>query len=116
MSFVKKLKDNGYRISKAREIICDILESSGHSHYSVDEIHIKTQTIDKTIDLTTVYRTLELLEEFLLKYYTLGVITHEEHKKLDQLKLKHKMPHDWDGISVFARYEKAGIMRADILV
>ena len=74
MSFVKKLKDNGYRISKAREIICDILESSGHSHYSVDEIHTKTQTIDKTIDLTTVYRTLELLEELNLIEHA-----HQEH-------------------------------------
>ena len=74
MSFVKKLKDNGYRISKAREIICDILESSGHSHYSVDEIHTKTQNIDKTIDLTTVYRTLELLEELNLIEHA-----HQEH-------------------------------------
>jgi len=26
------------------------------------------------------------------------------------------MPHDWDGINVFARYEKAGIQKADISV
>ena len=62
------------------------------------------------------FQSLELLEKFLLKYYTLGVITHEEHKILDQLNLKSEMPHDWDGINVFARYEKADIQKADIFV
>jgi len=45
---------------------------------------------------------------------SLGVITFEEDSKLNQIKLKSKMPEDWDGDAVFARYDKAGIKKAKL--
>jgi hypothetical protein len=58
----------------------------------------------------------ESVEKLLLNFYKLGVLTQEEDKVLNQLSLKSAMPNDWDGINVFARYEKAGIQKADISV
>jgi hypothetical protein len=56
------------------------------------------------------------VEKLLLSFYRLGVLTHEEDKTLNQFNLKSAMPNDWDGKNVFARYEKAGIQKADISV
>lgn len=58
----------------------------------------------------------ESVEKLLLNFYKLGVLTQEEDKVLNQLSLKSAMPNDWDGINVFARYEEAGIQKADISV
>lgn len=33
----------------------------------------------------------------------------DENKLLGKLGLRNKMPKDWDGANIFARYEKAGI-------
>jgi len=52
------------------------------------------------------------IEEFLNKYYRLGVLTKAEDIRLNDIKLKSDMPQDWDGNDVFARYKKAGIVRA----
>lgn len=54
------------------------------------------------------------IEQLLLKFYSLGVITFAEDLKLNQIKLKSKMPEDWDGDAVFARYDKAGIKKAKL--
>ena len=56
----------------------------------------------------------ESIEKLLQTYYSLGVLTSDEDKALNKLGLKSEMPEDWDGVNVFARYEKAGIQRADI--
>ena len=44
-------------------MICTILENSGHKHFTVEELHTESVKKDKNIDLATVYRTLELLED-----------------------------------------------------
>jgi len=42
--------------------------------------------------------------------YIIGVnITKSEDRKLNEKKLGQRMPTDWDGIDIFARYERAGI-------
>ncbi len=63
MDFANNLKKRGYRITNAREVICSILENSGHKHFSVEELHNEALKKDKSIDLATVYRTLEVLED-----------------------------------------------------
>ena len=70
MDLIVKLKENGYRITKARTAICNILESSGHFHMTAEEIFsmVKQKSSIK-IDRATVYRTLDSLEE-------LDLITH----------------------------------------
>ena len=57
-------------------------------------------------------RSEENIEEFLNKYYRLGVLTKAEDIRLNDIKLKSDMPQDWDGNDVFARYKKAEIVRA----
>ena len=63
MDFVNELRKRGNRITNAREVVCKILETSGHKHFTVDELHKLSLKKDKNIDLATVYRTLELLEK-----------------------------------------------------
>ena len=63
MDFANHLKESGYRITNAREVICTILENSGHKHFTVEELHSEALKKDKNIDLATVYRTLDLLED-----------------------------------------------------
>ena len=62
MDFVNELQKRGKRITYAREVVCKILETSGHKHFTVEELHKLSLKKDKNIDLATVYRTLELLE------------------------------------------------------
>jgi len=62
MDFVTELRKRGNRITNAREVVCNILETSGHRHFTVEELHLTALKKDKSIDLATVYRTLELLE------------------------------------------------------
>ena len=45
------------------------------------------------------------IEELLRKYFHCALVTSEEDARL----LKNKMPTDWDGKDIFARYKKAGI-------
>ena len=63
MDFVTELRKRGNRITNAREVVCNILETSGHRHFTVEELHLTALKKDKSIDLATVYRTLELLED-----------------------------------------------------
>ena len=63
MDFVNELKKRGHRITSPREVICNILETAGHEHFTVEKLHNLALKKDQNIDLATVYRTLELLEK-----------------------------------------------------
>lgn len=52
------------------------------------------------------------IEETLIKYYKLGVLTKEEDDKINQASLNSRMPLDWDGENMFARYAAAKIDQA----
>ncbi|MCP4122776.1 MAG: hypothetical protein GY751_13570 [Bacteroidetes bacterium] len=54
-------------------------------------------------------KSIELVREFLLRNYRLGVITKEEDNDLNSKGLKSTMPTDWNGTNWKARYEFAGI-------
>ncbi|MBU1447017.1 MAG: hypothetical protein KKF58_01775 [Gammaproteobacteria bacterium] len=49
------------------------------------------------------------LKEFLRDNLLLAEITHEEDGMLNQCGLQKKMPSNWDGVDLFARYRAAGI-------
>ena len=49
------------------------------------------------------------VENRLKKYLHVLVVTKEEHRKLNSSGLRYKMPEEWDGKNVWARYEKVGI-------
>ncbi|MDA2969552.1 MAG: Fur family transcriptional regulator [Actinomycetota bacterium] len=63
MELINKIKKEGKRITEPREIVCNILEKSGHKHFTAEELFKKAKKVNSSIDLTTVYRTLDLLEE-----------------------------------------------------
>lgn len=69
MNLIDEIKKKGYRVTKSRELICEILENSGHAHFTVDELYKKVTKKSSEVDLATVYRTLELLGQ-------IGLIAH----------------------------------------
>lgn len=69
MDLIPQIKKKGHRVTRSRELICKILEDSGHAHFTVDELYKKVTKKNTDIDLATVYRTLELLGE-------IGLIAH----------------------------------------
>ncbi len=69
MELITEIKKKGHRVTKSRELICKILEDSGHVHFTVDELYKKATKKSDDVDLATVYRTLELLGQ-------IGLIAH----------------------------------------
>ncbi len=70
MELLKHLKQNGYRITESRKMICEVLEKNVHFHFSVNELYKLINSESRSIvDKTTIYRTLDALEE-------LGLLTH----------------------------------------
>lgn len=55
-----KFKGCGYKMTAGREAVMDVL-TAGEGHLSVDEIYTQVRAINPEIGLTTVYRTLEIL-------------------------------------------------------
>ena len=56
----QELKKRGFRLTKAREIIMNLLDSTAE-HLSADDVYMQLHSRYPEIGLTTVYRTLELL-------------------------------------------------------
>ena len=69
MNLIGEIKKKGHRVTNSRELICEILENSGHAHFTVDELYKKVTKKSSEVDLATVYRTLELLGQ-------IGLIAH----------------------------------------
>ncbi len=61
------LRSKGYRLTPQRELVLAAVESLGHA--TPDEVYAEVRTRSEAINLSTVYRTLELLDE-------LGLIRH----------------------------------------
>tara|TARA_B110000444_G_C18475424_1_gene426707 strand:- start:22 stop:429 length:408 start_codon:yes stop_codon:yes gene_type:complete len=58
----EKCKTKGVRLTDQRKIIAKVMSSST-DHPDVDELHKRTNKIDKKISIATVYRTVKLFEE-----------------------------------------------------
>lgn len=62
-AFIKKLREKGLRLTPQREIILSALhEIKGVA--TAEEIYARVQALSSAIDISTVYRTLDLLQEF----------------------------------------------------
>jgi Fur family ferric uptake transcriptional regulator len=60
--FIQQLHKRGFRLTPQREMILSVLhEIEGLA--TVDEIHSRVQRISTSVDVSTVYRTLDLLQE-----------------------------------------------------
>ncbi|QQK07590.1 Fur family transcriptional regulator [Miniphocaeibacter halophilus] len=62
------LTENGYKVTKQREVIFQALLENNESHLSPEELHEIVSKIDKDIGIATVYRTLLLFEELNIVY------------------------------------------------
>lgn len=63
----QRLRDSGHRLTPQRELVLEAVESLGHA--TPDEVFAEVRRRSEAINLSTVYRTLELLDE-------LGLIRH----------------------------------------
>ncbi len=61
--FLKKLHDRGFRITPQREMVLATLHHID-GHATVDQIYARVRARSSSVDVSTVYRTLELLQEF----------------------------------------------------
>jgi len=59
----KKLRERGFRITPQREIVLSVLHQL-NGPASADHVYQHVQRISEAIDISTVYRTLDLLKEF----------------------------------------------------
>lgn len=60
-NIIKKLKENGCRITKQRKMILDIILENKCS--SCKEIYVQASRLDKSIGMSTVYRLVRELEK-----------------------------------------------------
>ena len=58
--FFEKLHDRGFRITPQREMVLDALHHID-GHATVDQIYARVRARSSSVDVSTVYRTLELL-------------------------------------------------------
>jgi Fur family ferric uptake transcriptional regulator len=61
-TFIDILRAHGYRITPQREMIIEAIAHSGH-HINADEIFLQIQQRTRSVNIATVYRTLDLLVE-----------------------------------------------------
>ena len=61
--FIEQLQKKGFRLTSQREIVLSILHQID-TLASVEEIFEKVQAVSNAIDISTVYRTLDLLQDF----------------------------------------------------
>lgn len=86
--FLRKLHQQGLRLTPQREMVLDVLHHM-EGHVTAEEIYARVRERSAAVDISTVYRTLELLEEFHLvgvvrcqdqvRYELLSVHGHHHH-------------------------------------
>jgi Fur family ferric uptake transcriptional regulator len=67
LSLADQLRSRGLRLTAQRQLVLDAVSSLGHA--TPDQVLAEVSKVAAGVNITTVYRTLELLEE-------LGLITH----------------------------------------
>jgi Fur family ferric uptake transcriptional regulator len=60
--FIQQLRERGLRLTPQREMVLSVLHDI-EGFATVDEIHHRVQQISTSVDLSTIYRTLDLLQE-----------------------------------------------------
>jgi Fur family ferric uptake transcriptional regulator len=64
----RTLRERGYRLTPQRELVLQAVESLGHA--TPDEVLAKVREQSAAVNISTVYRTLELLEELEMVHHT----------------------------------------------
>jgi Fur family ferric uptake transcriptional regulator len=66
-SLAEVLRSRGLRMTPQRQLVLDAVRQLGHA--TPEQVHASVQRVADSVNITTVYRTLELLED-------LGLVTH----------------------------------------
>ena len=61
-AFMEALHDRGFRFTPQREMILEVLHHTP-AHSTAEEIYSRVQEVSSRVDITTLYRTLGLLQE-----------------------------------------------------
>jgi len=70
--FLQQLRERGFRLTPQREMVLHVLHDA-EEHATADELYARVSVLSSAVDISTVYRTLELLEEFhLVASFDLG--------------------------------------------
>jgi len=77
--FIQKLRERGFRLTPQREMVLAALHEID-DFSTVDEVYAWVQQRSHSIDISTVYRTLELLEEFQLVAHLDGEDGHRRYE------------------------------------
>jgi Fur family ferric uptake transcriptional regulator len=88
--FLERLRQRGFRLTPQREMVLSVMHQL-KDFATAEEIYERVQALSSAVDISTVYRTLELLQEFRLialvdpgdgrrRYQLSGV--HERHLHL----------------------------------
>ena len=83
---VQALKERGHRLTPQRQLILEAIEESD-GHVSAESVHSKVAAQFPQVNISTVYRTLELLQD-------LGLVTHTHFDDgIAQYHLASATPH-----------------------
>jgi Fur family ferric uptake transcriptional regulator len=69
--FIRGLRDRGFRMTPQREMVLSVLHQMA-GFATADELYQRVRTLSAAIDISTVYRTLDLLQEFQLVSWVEG--------------------------------------------
>jgi Fur family ferric uptake transcriptional regulator len=61
--FLEQLRERGFRLTPQREMVLSVMHQI-EDFATAEEIYERVQALSSAVDISTVYRTLELLQEF----------------------------------------------------
>ncbi len=64
-NFARELRERGFRLTAQREMVLAVLHDLD-GHATADDIYQRVQRMSSAVDVSTVYRTLDLLQQFRL--------------------------------------------------
>lgn len=62
-SFFRELREHGFRLTAQREMVLGVLHQI-EGFATAEEVYQRVRTLSTAVDISTVYRTLDLLQEF----------------------------------------------------
>ena len=73
----------------------------------VEHVIPQMYIVNMLMDMSTINK--DKIRNILEKYFHVLLVTKEEHRRLNASGLRSKMPDDWDGENIWARYDAVGI-------
>ena len=73
----------------------------------VEHVIPQMYIVNMLMDMSTINK--DKIRNILEKYFHVLLVTKDEHRRLNASGLRSKMPDDWDGENIWARYDAVGI-------